>query len=292
MRNCVAAVEDTPMRSLLLAPLLFVLTLSPGAGNAGSGPLPQVLVSESDDAKGVNPNSETYRGYYLALSEIAGRKDFTPVADALRHQLDIVESVGLSPHVLQFFRSIPIVADEAACMDTPLIADMPGRPLACYGPSAPDRPKSSHRKPREPTVWDGEKAQWTNPDPVDLAEETRRGVVMVRPPMLDPQRPVILHELLHAYHAHMMPQGIQNPGILLYYKAAKAQQLYPDGSYLLTNEKEFFAVTASVFLYGKDGPITRQSIKEKQPDYFKYLVWLFGFDPAPAPGATPVASAY
>ena len=280
------------MRSLLLAPLLSVLTLFPSAGSAGSGPLPQVVVSESDKAKGANPNSETYRGYHLTLSEIAGRKDFVVIADALRHQLDLVESAGLSQHVLQFFHTIPIMADEAACMDTPLIGDMPGRPLACYGPSAPDRLKSSQRKPREATVWNGEKAQWTNPDPVDLAEDTRRGVVMVRPPMLDPQRPVMLHELLHAYHAHMMPRGVQNPGILLYYKAAKNQHLYPDDAYLLTNEKEFFAVTASVFLYGKDGPITRSTLKEKQPDYFKYLVWLFGFDPDPTPSASPVASAY
>jgi hypothetical protein len=280
------------MRSLLLAPLLFILTLFPGAGNAGSGPLPQVLVSESDDAKGVNPNSEMYRGYYLALSEIAGRKDFTVIADALRHQLDIVENVRLSPHVLQFFHSIPVVADEAACLDTPLILDLPGRPLACYGPSAPDRLKSSQRKPRQATLWDREKVQWTNPDPVDFAEDTRRGVVMVRPPMLDPQRPAVLHELLHAYHAHMMPQGVQNPAILLYYTAAKSQHVYPDNAYLLTNEKEFFAVTASVFLYGKDGPFTRPSLKEKQPDYFKYLVWLFGFDPDPAPSASPIASAY
>jgi hypothetical protein len=275
------------MRGLVWASLLSIAILSPDFCDAG-----EAVLSKVGKADGTDANEKRYRDYYYDLSEIVGRKDFAVTAGALRHQIDIVESVGLSPHVLQFFHSIPIVADEAACLDTPPILDLPGRPLACYGPSAPDHVKSPQRKPREATVWDREKVQWTNPDPVDLAEDTARGVVMLRPPMLDLQQPVMLHELLHAYHARMMPRGVQNPSILLYYKVAKSQHLYPDDAYLLTNEKEFFAVTASVFLYGKDGPITRLGIKEKQPDYFKYLVWLFGFDPDPAPGATPVASAY
>jgi hypothetical protein len=280
-------IEETIMRGLLWASLLSIAILSPDFCNAG-----ETVISKAGKADGTDANEKSYRGYYFDLSQIAGRKDSGVTADALRHQLDIVESVGLSQHVLQFFHSIPIVVDEAGCLDTPQILDLPGRPRACYGPSAPDRLKSPQRKPREATVWDREKVQWTNSDPVDLAEDTRRGVVMVRPPVLDPRRPVLLHELLHAFHAHMMPQGVQNPAILLYYKVAKNQHLYPDDTYLLTNEKEFFAVTASVFLYGNDGPITRQGVKEKQPDYFKYLVWLFGFDPDPAPGAAPVASAY
>jgi hypothetical protein len=48
-------------------------------------------------------------------------------------------------------------------------------------------------------------------------------------------------------------------------------------------------VTASIFLYGKDAvhePFTRSKLKEKQPDYFKYLVGLFGFDPDGAPVAS------
>jgi hypothetical protein len=76
-----------------------------------------------------------------------------------------------------------------------------------------------------------------------------------------------------------MSRGPQNPDILFYYKKAKEDHAYPDDAYALINEREFFAVTASVFLYGKDGPVTRENIKEKQSGYFKYLVWLFGFDP-------------
>jgi hypothetical protein len=58
----------------------------------------------------------------------------------------------------------------------------------------------------------------------------------------------------------------------------------------MTNEKEFFAVTASVFVFGRDGALTRANIKEKQPDYYKYLVWLFEFDPD-CTSSVPLASA-
>ena len=96
----------------------------------------------------------------------------------------------------------------------------------------------------------------------------------------------MLHELLHAYHAGMLPRGFKNPDVLLHYNLAKGEKLYPADAYLLTNEKEFFAVTASVFLYGKDGRFTRSDLKQKQPDYYKYLVRLFELDPDGAPVAS------
>jgi hypothetical protein len=132
---------------------------------------------------------------------------------------------------------------------------------------------------------------------VALAVDTNLGLIMVRPIMLGAssayaQRPAMLHELLHAYHNRVVPRGFKNAGILLHYNRAKDGQLYPADAYLMINEREFFAVTASIFLYGKDGPITRSNIKEKQPDYYNYLVYIFGFDPDRASGITPVASAH
>jgi hypothetical protein len=62
-------------------------------------------------------------------------------------------------------------------------------------------------------------------------------------------------------------------------------------SYTLMNDREFFAVTASIFLAGKESihePKTREALKEKLPDYYKYLVGVFGFDPDPS--NTPIAS--
>jgi hypothetical protein len=286
------------MRTSLLVPLFFsVLTLLPGSGRA-SDRLPEIVVSDSEKHLSSNPTSETYRNHFLDLSAIAGRQDFVEMNVSLRHQIDIAEDSRLSPRVLEFFRAIPITVNEVACLDP--TKDKDGKDLegpqallhdACYGPVLPE----SSRNPSYGSVWDSSKSQWTNSDPIALAVDTNLGVIMLRPIMLgalskDKQRPVVLHELLHAYHNLVMPLGFRNPGILMHYKLAKSGELYPADAYLMSNEKEFFAVTASVFLYGNDGPISRSNIKEKQPDYYKYLVFLFGFDPDRSQNSTPVAS--
>ena len=155
---------------------------------------------------------------------------------------------------------------------------------ACYGMELPVNSRGASFG----SVWDSEKSRWTNSDPVALAVDTRIGVIFIRPIMLialsanEQRRPVLIHELLHAYHRLKLPEGYRNSGILLHYKNAKDKELYPAGAYLMINEREFFAVTASVFLYGNDGPFTRAHIKQRQPDYYVYLVNLFGFDPEPS----------
>jgi hypothetical protein len=177
----------------------------------------------------------SYRGYRVDLSKIAGRPDVAAIAQSLRHQLDIVETVGLNPRILAFFHSVPISAAEGACRD---FSNSP----ACYTPPS---------------------------------------VVRMNPVTFEAQRPVMLHEFLHAYHGKLMPQGFQNRDVLFYYDRARTAQLYPAGEYLLTNHREFFAMTASVFLYGQAArePFTRSNLKQKQPIYYQYLVRLFGFDP-------------
>jgi hypothetical protein len=93
-----------------------------------------------------------------------------------------------------------------------------------------------------------------------------------------PEKPILLHEFLHAYHAQVMPMGVQNPDILLYYNRARNYQLYPANEYLLTNQKEFFAVTASLYLWGHVSrePFTRDKLKAQQPIYYAWLGRQFG----------------
>ena len=259
------------MRALLPAIGLSILTLSISSGNAADR-LRQITVKA---------NTETYRGYYIDQSEIAGRQNFEAITTGLRHQLDIVESVGLSPRVLEYFRTIPIVVDEGVCP-----SDLPHL-LACFGSSAPML--RAEGTSRAFTVWNSEDFRWKNPDAMALVEDTQRGFVMVRPLVHDRQMPVMLHELLHAYHANMLPRGFQNPDVMLHYNQAKSNKLYNADGYVLKNEREFFAITASIFLYGKDAvhePFTRSKLQEKQPDYFKYLVGLFGVDPDGVPIAS------
>src|SRR4029079_1621431 len=92
------------------------------------------------------------------------------------------------------------------------------------------------------------------------------------------------------YHARLMPNGYDNLGIKGYFADAKAKDVLDKTSYTMQNYQEFFATTASIFLAGKQSlhePKTRDVLREKMPEYYKYLVGVFGFDPDPS--KTPVA---
>ena len=93
-----------------------------------------------------------------------------------------------------------------------------------------------------------------------------------------PEKPVILHELLHAYHFRVLPGALQNPDVLRFFENAKRGELYPPDSYVLKNVQEFFAVTASLYLWGNVDrpPHNRENLREKQPFYYKWLGQLFG----------------
>lgn len=91
-------------------------------------------------------------------------------------------------------------------------------------------------------------------------------------------RPILLHELMHAYHLQRLPGGIRNPDILTFFRRARAGGLYREDAYLLRNPKEFFAMTASVYLHGRAArePFTRAELRERQPVYYRYLGEVFG----------------
>ena len=264
------------MRGLLLtSSVVFVLSLASSFAGAGS------RIIEVPQAPEVPPGFQSYRGFIFDLSENSDRKDNAEFTDLLKKQLDIVESVGLSPKVLQFLHTVPIVASEMACTDL-------GPPIACYS-SIP--PETSTARTRSFTVWDSKTMNWSNPNFVDLAADAGTGVIKLRPNMLKyAEDPVILHELLHAYHNKLMGGGLENLGIKAMYAQAVSKNVMPKEEYAMSNPQEFFAVTASVFLAGKgtiSEPHTRAQLKEKLPKYYKYLVELFGFDPEPS--STPVA---
>jgi hypothetical protein len=264
------------MRGLILTSSV-VLMLSFATSFAGAGPR---VIAVEPAATEVPPGFETYRGYIYDLSENVDRKDKGAIVDLLKKQIDVVESVGLSPKVLQFFHTVPIIASEMGCTEI-------GAAIACYG-SIP--PETSARN-RTFTVWDSSTMSWSNPNFVDLAADAGTGVIKLRPNMLKyAEDPVILHELLHAYHAKLMAGGLENLGIKAMYAQAVSKNVLPKDEYAMANPQEFFAVTASVFLAGKGSlhePHTRAQLKEKMPKYYKFLVELFGFDPEPS--TTPVA---
>ncbi len=262
------------MRWILPISIVFALSLTANLAVAA----PRVI--QVDPEAAVPPGFESYRGYIFDLSENVDRKDKAEIVDLLKKQLDMVENAGLSPKVMQFFHTVPIIASEMGCTDL-------GPPIACYSSMRQETSASDHTF----TVWDSKTMSWSNPNFVDLAADAGTGVIRFRPNMLKhAEDPVMLHEMLHAYHHKLMGSGFDNLGIKAMYAKAVSQNAFPKDDYVMSNAHEFFAVTASVFLAGKGAisePKTRAALKEKMPKYYKFLVELFGFDPDPP--TTPVA---
>ena len=107
------------------------------------------------------------------------------------------------------------------------------------------------------------------------------GVINLAPWQLDTHDPTLLHEFLHALHAKRLPQGYDNAEIVAFFKDAAGNPRYEgtNASYFLTNNREFFAVTATVYLSGSlpyNRPYSRNAVKAAQPAYYGYLEKLFG----------------
>ncbi len=105
-----------------------------------------------------------------------------------------------------------------------------------------------------------------------------RGEVRIRPVRLDSERPVVLHELLHAYHYFKL--GLDHPEVISAYRAAlddTGNRAFSRPVYFLGNTKEFFAVTASIYLVGniKQPPFTCQGVTANAA-YLAFLRSHFG----------------
>lgn len=117
---------------------------------------------------------------------------------------------------------------------------------------------------------------------VDLAENSAtragpRGVFFERRPM-PPDNPVLLHELLHRYHLLRLPGGFRNAQVLAFYDAARARGDFPAQAYLYKNPVEFFAMLASVTLWGKAArpPYLRATVARDYPAPYAWIVAEFG----------------
>jgi hypothetical protein len=104
--------------------------------------------------------------------------------------------------------------------------------------------------------------------------------VTVNAAVQPPQKPIVLHELLHAFHFRVLPGGFDNPDIVRFYEAAVMGRLYKSGAYVTKDVQEYFAVTASLYLWGHVDrpPFTRDNLKARQPDYYAWLGQLFGVE--------------
>ena len=64
------------------------------------------------------------------------------------------------------------------------------------------------------------------------------------------EKPILLHELLHAFHTFYLPDGAENADIAKFYDNAVRKRIYPAGESFMRNKVEFFAVTGSLYLWG------------------------------------------
>ena len=131
---------------------------------------------------------------------------------------------------------------------------------------------------------DSAKAKFLRSIPIVILAETEGrprytdSSVFVAAQVLDKERPILLHELMHAYHGLRLRDGFDNASVMSMYEQARASGKFPAGSYMLSNRGEYFAMMSSVFLHGSAArdPFARDSIRLKQPDMYAWLVREFG----------------
>jgi hypothetical protein len=117
----------------------------------------------------------------------------------------------------------------------------------------------------------------------------RNGVpsVYVRPLDFPPNKPILLHEFLHAYHfgvIHLDRAEVQEE-----FQLTKRSSLFParfQSSHFLENAKEFFAVTGTLYLFGniQQPPFDCTALSRLRPQYLAFLREQFG--PSHCPGLT------
>ena len=165
-----------------------------------------------------------YRGWRFNTDAARGPLP-AALADSLKAQVDIVESLDLKPPIKAFFQGVPLEID--------------------------------------PTTKGG--AGEYNFD------RRRMYLSMDIDP---PENPVFLHELLHAYHDQRLPGGRRNAQVIGFYEQAKRSGRFPPRSYMLKNPVEFFAMCASVVLWGRAArpPSTREAVREALPDMYDWIV--------------------
>ena len=136
-----------------------------------------------------------------------------------------------------------------------------------------------------PAVLEGLKKTKINVDP-DLrgqpgifAVRNGEGAVWIRPIVFPSNKPILLHELLHAYHYNVLT--MRNREVQGAYERAKNGGLFPaawQASHFLENPKEYFAVTGTLYLFGdiQQPPFHCTELAKLGADYLAFLAAQFG----------------
>jgi hypothetical protein len=93
---------------------------------------------------------------------------------------------------------------------------------------------------------------------------------------LDPKKPVLLPELLRAFHEQKLKSS-EDGMIARAFQEARASGSWPADTAMMKSPQEFFAATATVYLFGAidTPPFTPGRVRETQPAYWQWLGEVF-----------------
>lgn len=116
-------------------------------------------------------------------------------------------------------------------------------------------------------------------NPGVFSVQAGEGAVRIRPIVFPANKPILLHELLHAYHYQVLTMG--NQQIQTAYRQAKGSALFPEefqSAHFLANPKEYFAVTGTLYLFGdiQQPPFRCDVLAKLGEDYRAFLAAQFG----------------
>lgn len=105
------------------------------------------------------------------------------------------------------------------------------------------------------------------------------GVVKVQPILFPQNKPILLHEFLHAYHIKVLT--VENQDVLTAYNQALRSADYPArfrSAHFLENPLEYFAVMGTIYLFGtiQQPPFDCVVMSKSQPEYLAFMAKEFG----------------
>ena len=100
--------------------------------------------------------------------------------------------------------------------------------------------------------------------------------VEFRVDVLDPKKPVLLHELLRAFQEQKL-KSADNSIITKAYQESRASGTWPADAAMMKSAEDFFAATATVYLFGPidTPPFTPGRVRETQAAYWQWLGEVF-----------------
>ncbi len=114
-----------------------------------------------------------------------------------------------------------------------------------------------------------------NPAQSEPAHYDRAKGIDFRLDALDPRKPILLHELLRAFQAQKL--GADEKTIAKAFQESRDSGVWPADAGMLKSAPDFFAATATVYLFGTidTPPFTQGRVHQAQAEYWKWLGEVF-----------------